>query len=197
LSRAKVLQLVQPDVAGCDDLAMIIRRLIDINAVQEAAQIWHAQCSDTRKGYVYDANFAKATINQDRSYFAWMFNGNSDVTQMLSRIPGSDAQTLTAQSSSAEIQSLMQQFVMVPAGNYRLSWKAVGSDGTPSSRIIASFSCSRERPAASAATYDKAAGLWRQNVTKDASCTAAWLQFWITPGTEPVVLSAIALENAT
>lgn len=196
MARAGVLKAMAPDLVGCNDLGMLVQRLVNANAIEDAAQIWHAQCPDTRKGYVYDADFAKATINQDHSVFAWMFNGNADVTQLLTPLPGNKGQQLTAQTSSSEVQPLVQQLVLAPKGNYRLSWKAADPDGRASSRILAGFTCNRARPASLDAAYDKADGRWHMDLVQNGACAAAWLQFWITPGETPVVLSDIALNRA-
>ena len=80
-------------------------------------------------------------------------------------------------------------------GAYRLSWRGAGGGAAASPRMIAALSCTTERALADPVAPVLANGLATADLSFAGGCTAPLLQFWLTPGADPVTISAIRLES--
>ena len=182
----------QGGVIGCDAIAPTVARLIDTGAVNDAHALWHAHCPDAGKALVYDGNFAKASIGQDASAFAWMFMGTEGLEMEL------DSHRLLVKNGNARPVVFMRQLVMLPPGSYRLSWRAEIENVDPaiiSPEIRASLDCGAGASNGQPGKSDAKTGRVVLPLVVDAACPAHWLQFSLAPGSLPTSLSDITLEQ--
>lgn len=192
LQRATVMEaLAQRGVAaGCESVAPLVAALIDNAAVVEAHAVWRRHCPGASAGLVHDPRLAGATIDQDRSQFAWVFLGHADVSLVLESAAQPGARQLSIDSTAASPRLVVRQLVLLRPGSYRLSWRsAEPADG----RIVAGLSCS---PNLGEWLTGRTAEDGRQavDVAVDDSCAARWLGFAIAaPG--HATLGEISLQQ--
>jgi hypothetical protein len=171
---------------GCTEISPLVSRLIDSDAVG-AARLWHAHCPEAgAPGKLTDPGFDRTSFAGSRVSFEWEFPGDGAL-QVEFASPSGGERTLQASNSSALTLAFAVQRIALAPGTYRL--QISGKPGQD--RVLASLSCRREFIHATPLAV--VAG--RANLTFAGSCGAPWLQLWLTPGSDPVVLDRVELER--
>jgi hypothetical protein len=178
---------------GCEGAGPLTRRLVALNSIALARAVWSAQCPERAQGIIADAAFANFQVHQPDSPFDWTVIGDSDVSLSVEVVPGSAQRRLLLASSASFPRKALTQLVMLPPGNYRLSWTATDAAGAASDRIAATVSCVADSRDWLPAVRDGANNRFVADFAADATCPARWLGFSILPGTEPVHFGGLAL----
>jgi hypothetical protein len=178
---------------GCDRAGPLVEALVAADGIAEAAALWRAHCPGASGSLVYDPQFAKAEIEQDRNQFAWTFIGHSDVSALLEPGPHSPARQVALESTATVPRLALRQLVLLGPGRYQLSWRSPAVDGA-ATPVLASLSCSPNGGAWLPASYDEGSERWASEVAIDAACRARWLGFGIAAQGK-ATLGEIALER--
>ena len=168
--------------AGCDGAASLAHRLVELGEAQAAARVWHGHCPQAGSGIVADGNFAAATIANTETPFDWQFSGTSDVDIGLARVPGGKKVIITTSAPFTRI--VVSQFLVVPAGSYRLSWESQGHTTRDTPMVVASLDCGMQSGHWLPATLDPQSGRWFADVSLGDDCAGKWLNFAVRPGVE-------------
>lgn len=168
--------------AGCDGAAGLAHRLVELGEAQAAAQVWRGHCPQAASGLVADGNFAGATIADTETPFDWQFSSDSDVDVSLALVPGGKRVDIT--TSAAFTRIVASQFLVVPAGTYRLSWESRGHTTRDTPMVVASLDCDMHSGNWLPASLDPQSGRWFADVVLSDSCAGKWLNFAVRPGVE-------------
>ena len=179
--------------AGCERIAPITSRLIQINEAKLGQAIRRAHCFASKVAIVYDGNFAAAAVDQSRSDFVWFFLGQEGIDALPQRRKYPATSGLIIRGNAIRDQIVVRQLVFAPSGTYRLSWKAVGPGGTPTNQILASLGCGVESIDKITPTYDDTAKKWAATVRLDDGCEARWLKFGAAKGPTDGFLTEVEL----
>ncbi len=198
LLRAQVLGEVaaRKGLLGCETVAPLVERLVGVSAELEAAALWRQHCPGAAATLVYDGQFAAASLQQDRSQFAWTFIGQSDSNLLLEPVGDGAAQQLVVETTSTRPRQIARQMVLIASGAYQLSWSAKDRGGAASDLVAATLSCDQTSSKWLAARFDRAAGRWIASLTVDSACKVHWLSFGVTGRSGAVRLGDVRLEPA-
>lgn len=196
LLRAQVLDQVaaRKGLLGCEAVAPLVERLVGEAAELEAASLWRQHCPGAAATLVYDGQFAAASIQQDRSQFAWTFIGDSDSSLLLEPVGKDGTRRLIVDTTATKPRQIVRQMVLVAPGTYRLSWSAENQDGAPSDLVAAAFSCSQIPGEWLTARFDQTANRWILPLTVDAACKTHWISFGVTGRSGTAKLGDVRLE---
>lgn len=196
LLRAQVLGEVaaRKGLLGCETVAPLVERLVGVSAELEAAALWRQHCPGAAATLVYDGQFAAASLQQDRSQFAWTFIGQSDSNLLLEPVGDGAAQQLVVETTSTRPRQIARQMVLIAPGAYQLSWSAKDRGGAASDLVAATLSCDQTSSKWLAARFDRAAGRWIASLTVDSACKVHWLSFGVTGRSGAVRLGDVRLE---
>jgi hypothetical protein len=172
---------------GCKDVRPLAEAMVSQKAVAQASALWRSQCSNPggANALLWDGNFAAIDLNASPNALTWQVIGSGDVSLM----PGREG--LQVSSSGAFELMFLQQMLVVPAGAYRLSWRAADSSGGKAMRLVPKLLCGSSETTPTAALV--AADSWQAELRIDGSCPVNWLRFGITAGEGTVTLGQIAL----
>jgi hypothetical protein len=199
LLRAQVLgeAAARKGLLGCETVAPLVERLVGAAAELAAATLWRQHCPGAAAALIYDGQFATASLQQNRSQFAWTFIGNSDTNLLLEPAGEGKAQRLAVQTTSTKPREIARQMVLIAPGVYRLSWRAEESGGAPSELVAAALSCAQIPKEWLTAQFDKSAGRWIATVPVGSDCKSHWLSFGVSGRSGTARLSDIRLESAS
>jgi hypothetical protein len=197
LLRAQVLGEVaaRKGLIGCETVAPLVERLVGEAAEIEAATLWRQHCPGAAQTLVYDGQFAAASLQQDRTQFAWTFIGQSDANLLLEPAGQGSGQRLVIDTTATRARQIVRQMVLISTGAYRLSWTAENPDGGPSDLVAAALGCKQVSSDWLTARFDRAAGRWIADLTIDADCKTQWLSFGVSGQSGTVRLGDIRLER--
>jgi hypothetical protein len=197
LQRAQVLGAVaaRKGLLGCETVAPLVERLVQEAAEIEAATLWRQHCPGAAATLVYDGQFAAASLQQDRSQFAWTFVGQSDANLLLEPVGEDGAKRLVVETTASRPRQIARQMVLVPPGAYRLSWSGTEPAGAAGEPVAAAFSCAQVTSDWLPASFDTAAGRWVADVTVDNACKTHWLSFGVTGRSGEAHIGAVRLER--
>jgi hypothetical protein len=198
LLRARVLGEVaaRKGLLGCEMVAPLVERMVGEAAELEAATLWRQHCPGAAAALVYDGQFAAATIQQDRSQFAWTFVGQSDANLLLEPAGEGAGQRLVIDTTATKPRQIARQMVLIPPGAYRVSWTAENRDGTPSDLVLAYLGCKQVPGEWLPARFDRAAARWIASASADTACQMHWLSFAVSGRSGTARLGDIRLEPA-
>lgn len=179
--------------AGCERIAPIASRLIQIGEGKIAKVLRRAHCFASGVAIVDDGDFAAAAVDQARSDFVWFFLGQADIDALPQRRDYPAPSGLLIRGNAIRDSIVVRQLVFAPAGTYQLSWKAVSTDGSPTNRILASLGCGIVSIDKVSPTYDSTAQRWTATVQLDDSCEARWLKFGAAKGPTDGFLTEVEL----
>ncbi|MDE2436394.1 MAG: bacterial transcriptional activator domain-containing protein [Sphingomonadales bacterium] len=162
---------------GCAVIGPTVSSLIAENQVADAARLWRGHCPAAAQSLLFDGNFAAAQLNQTESEFAWTFIGRSDASAVFEPDPVSRGRALVLDSTASRPEMMLRQLLLLPAGRYRLTWKAEKADGTPADGIVVGFSCKPDPSDWIAPQFDAASHRWQANLSMDTACPARWIGF--------------------
>ncbi len=188
-------------VGGCAPASQIASRLVSLGEAEVAAQVWRAHCPQTGAGLVTDANFVAATFSDTATPFDWEFLSSADIDTAFVPAPGG-GKWLTINTSAPYTRMVASQFIVVPAGAYRLSWASQGHTTADTPMVIASMDCRMHSDNWLPATQDPRSQRWFADVTLGDTCAGKWLNFAVRPGVKAgagvgggdVSLGAVRLE---
>ncbi len=180
---------------GCAGAGPLTRNLIAQGLTVPAYDFWLAHCPEHGPGLVADPSFAQLQVHQSNSPFEWAIVGDSDVSVNLEPGAAGRPNQLVIASSASFVRTVMVQMVMAQPGTYRLSWRALSSDGQVSNRVVANLSCTAKGPVWLPASLDQRSGRSFATARADGSCAGSWLSLALLPGTDSVTLDGIALEK--
>ena len=172
---------------GCKPAAFTAYRLVGFGEAALAARIWRENCPQPGQGLVFDGNFAAATFTSTLTPFDWEFDSNSDVDTAFvpdTRVGPHGGKWLTISTSAPATRVVARQFLVVPAGSYRLSWASQGHTGADTPMVVASLHCEGADNNWLPATFDSHSQRWMTDVTLGDTCVGKWLQFAVRPGVE-------------
>lgn len=185
-ARAGILGTLARPAWGCTAVAPLVARMIQLNGVAGAKQLWLAHCPGASAG-IADPGFQHLSLGREPIAFEWNLIGSGDVSATPAQ-PG-----LQVRVSGASPLPVAWQLLSVPPGRYRLSWTAQSSTGTAKGAEF-SLSCTpigRSRIIGSpTGSKDRFAAL----VTVDAACPGHFLTLWLTPGSEDVRVDDLVIE---
>lgn len=198
LQRALVLGEVarRKGLLGCEAVAPLVERMVAEAAVVEAAGLWRQHCPGAGARLIYDGQFAAASLQQDRSQFAWSFIGQSDASVLLEPDGKNGARRLVIESNASRPRQIARQMVLVPPGSYRLSWLAEDTGGAPSELALAALSCAPVPERWLAAGFDRVSGRWVATTVLDSECQAHWLSLGVSGQGGTVRIGDLRLDPA-
>lgn len=198
LLRAQVLGEVaaHKGMLGCETVAPLVERLVGEAAELEAAALWRQHCPGAASTLVYDGQFAAASLQQNRSQFAWTFIGQSDTNLLLKPAGKGPGRRLAVDTTATRPRQIARQMVLIAPGAYRLSWTAETPDGAPSDLVTPALSCKQIPGEWLAARFDPAARRWVAPLTAGAACQTHWLSFGVSGRSGTAKLGDIRLEPA-
>lgn len=179
---------------GCAQIAPATSRLQDTGAVVQAAALWRNHCPDAGTGLVSDGNFTSASLVPVATPFAWLTNGDSDIS--LAFVPTATGQRLMIDGAAPYDRVVLSQLLVVPPGGYVLSWHAETANGTPADRVRAAVSCAPQSKEWLPARFDGKSRRWSARVTIGGDCAGHWLNFGVAANAGSVWLEQVALEPA-
>ena len=100
----------------------------------------------------------------------------------LDRVPGGKRVIITTSAPFTRI--VVSQFLVVPAGPYRLSWESRGHTTRDTPMVLASLDCGMQSGHWLPAALDPQSGRWFADVVLDDKCAGKWLNFAVRPGVE-------------
>lgn len=167
---------------GCEASAGLAAALAPHDPMLGAA-LWREHCPDaSRAGALSDPDFA-ARRARPRVPYEWDIAADGALEAQFRRVEGfSGGEALQLRSTAPSGLRVLSQLVPLTPGRYRLTWLARPQTG----RLRAALTCTRD------AAMPAPDGV---EIVVDASCPARWLQFWLTPGSEPVLLGQVRLER--
>lgn len=187
--RARVAALLGQDhPLGCHGIGRFVRRLIADDAVIPAHDLWQMHCPSARGQSITDPDLANGVRN-DPSPFGWQKHADGSLNI---RSAGSEG-GLMIENSAPFARNFARQMLVLPAGSYRLSWRAVKADDSVSNRIEALTGCSSAAPAridAQPVSVTRVSGVLR--IT--GACEGQFLTFRVTPGGAGLKFGSIRLE---
>lgn len=178
---------------GCDAAAPIVSALL-ASQTAAAASLWRQHCPAARRSLVYDGEFATALLGADGNAFAWSFPGESDVSVMLTAPDPKGSRGLAIDSTAQRRTVVARQRLVIPAGTYQLSWRAVSDGGSPSPAVAPLIYCHGQAESVIAGQSERASGRWSAPVSIGSGCQSWWLAFAVGPGPSRVTLSSVALD---
>ena len=148
---------------GCEAAGRIAYRLVDLGEARVAAQIWHDHCREVGTGLGGDGKFSLATFAPTTTPFDWEFYSNSDVDVAFGPAAGG-GKSLVINTSAPYTKAVAGQFVVLPAGAYRLGWASQGHTGADTPMVVASLDCDRHAANWLPASRDPGSGRWFADV---------------------------------
>lgn len=196
LQRAVTLDLAaQRGVkVGCDNIGPVVTRLVGMNIVGIAEQLWRGHCALPRSGVLFDGALSTLQLDQPPSPFAWSLVGYSDVSVGLASASDGNGQQVQFESTASFPRRVLTQLVVVPAGHYRLSWAAGRSDGQPASGLRISVTCHIDINSWASGTYDAQRKRWFADLQIPDDCPGHWVNFGLVRGAGNVWLEHTMLE---
>ena len=169
----------------CEDVRSLVERMVTQGAPEPAAALWRAQCPSPRGkgGLLWDGGLVAVNFSGPAVSFKWLPEQSGDVG--LSAV--ADGVEIT--STAAFTAPALRQFVAVPAGRYRLTWRADDGKGP---RLLPTWGCTPDG-GTSLAPQALGGGRWQADVVADGACRGHWLRFMVRTGEGPVRLGDVAL----
>ncbi|MET0180247.1 MAG: hypothetical protein ABW194_07175 [Novosphingobium sp.] len=126
---------------GCVDAIPPVASLASIDR-QAARVLWRQHCPRARSGaLVADGSFDWADPSRPGSPFEWQFPAVERVDLVVDARPGAGGRALSATNDGTEPVVIAYQEVALPAGVWRLRWRAVRDGGGEDLPIAARFVC--------------------------------------------------------
>ncbi|MDE2561274.1 MAG: hypothetical protein KGL48_03410 [Sphingomonadales bacterium] len=193
LQRYEVVKALGPGVLDCRSTSMLANRLITLDEVAKAAEIWRISCGNSNS-LVYDGGFEDLDTTRSGAAFDWRLSQRGDVYLTLGGEPHGN-HWLQMEVSSSFIQPVLNQRVPVGAGSYRLSWDNLSDDAKSAQALLVSLSCSPLQTDAVTGVADPAnPHHFTRELAFAGDCPAPMLTFWLKPGV-PVRLDNVALAK--
>jgi hypothetical protein len=188
-------------VGGCEGAAALSRRLAELGDLRVATQLWRDHCPEMGRDIVADGNFKQATLSDTVTPFDWQFGTYRDVKIGLMPVSG-DGRGVSIITTAPSTRIVASQFLVLPAGRYRLSWRSDGHTSGDTPVMLASLDCNARSNGWLAANRDPHSGQWFADVTVGDACQGKWLNFAVRPGVGAsagarggqVTLSSVALN---
>ena len=181
-------------LVGCAQIGSATSRMVDIGAAAQAAELWRLHCPAAGTGLVFDGHFVNASLAAVASPFAWATAGDSDTS--LAFVPAAGGQRLMVVGAAPFDRVLLSQLLVVPPGNYVLSWNAGTGSGTPTDRVRAGIGCAQQTKDWLPARFDEHSRRWFAPVTIGSDCAGHWLKFGVAANAGSVWLEQVALQPA-
>ncbi len=184
-------------ILGCVGVQPAVYRLVSVDAVASAAEIWQMHCRnpDGPRALIWDGGLSQFDPNAVSSPLAWNLIGSGEVSVSRRPVLG-QGQMLDVTSTADFSAPLIRQMIVVPAGTYRLAWQASVSTNAGVARVVPQVSC--EKGATQEFAPEVAGpGRWRATIQVDRACAGHWLQFMIRPGADTVTFGKITLTPAS
>lgn len=197
LQRAEVLDLAARRglQLGCTDIGPITLRLVELNFVAVAEQLWRGHCPLPRSGALFDGSLTSLQLDQPASPFAWSLVGRSDVSVALSPASDGKGQQVQFESSASFPRRVLTQLVAVRPGRYRLSWAAGRSDNQPVTNLRVAVTCHIDINPWVAGTYNPQTRRWHADLVVAGDCPGHWINFGLLPGAGSVWIEHTALDR--
>ncbi|MCB2077139.1 MAG: hypothetical protein KDE55_05495 [Novosphingobium sp.] len=181
----------------CDLIAPLLWSMPDLLGYPETRDVWASHCSapdDTP--YLVDPGFERTRLARPRSPFDWRFAARGEIDVTLAPADGFAGKAITVSSTAPGRRRFAQQPILLPPGEYTMTWRAMNSEGMPATGLTVSIECSPEafRPL-SAAILDSAKGRFSADFSVAATCDPQWLALAIRPGLEPVTIDDFAIAS--
>lgn len=179
---------------GCQGAARIVSSLA-LTDPRLGAELWRAECPQpTSQSPVDNGGFEAGDLLRPRVPFEWELAGDGAVeATLLASGPdkAGSGRVLQLRSSAPASLPVLTQLVRLDPGHYRVSWTAAPQ--SQSGRLQVTLACRRDGPTRE---LPVTAGIRAaQSFTVGAACAAHWLQFWLTPGPDAVLLDSVRIEK--
>jgi hypothetical protein len=181
-------------ILGCAAVGPMVERLVAESAEAEATRLWHQHCPEAARALINDGDLAAASLDQQRSSFAWTFLGQGDTNVLLEPDDAGRSNWLAIETTAPRPRMIARQMVLAPPGRYRLSWSARDADGASGDLIQTMLSCAPRPSRWQSGQLDPASQRWSSQFTLDGACSAHWLAFAAGGREGSVKLGAIRLE---
>lgn len=197
LQRAEVLNLAAQRglQLGCEDIGPITNRLVELNFVAVAEQLWRGHCPLPRSGLLFDGSMTSLQLDQPPSPFVWSLIGQSDVSVGITPASDGKGQQVHFESTASFPRRALTQLVAVPPGRYRLSWAAGRSDDQPATGLRAAITCHIDINPWTAGTYDPATKRWHADFQVANDCPGHWINFGLMPGSGSLWIEHTSLQR--
>jgi hypothetical protein len=190
--RAEVVEAVaRAGQVRCTEVAALLFWLAHEGRGPAAGSLRRA-CVGGDRGLITDGEFQRLAANQPGP-FDWQFSpGDADVTAYPVPEPaGSGGLDIT--NAAAGRRTVVSQNLIILAGSYRLTWRAVSEDGKPSDRVIPAALCVGGPPALHDIRPGAEPGTWQAAIDVAPECRGFRIDFEALPGTSKVRLAAVRL----
>jgi hypothetical protein len=184
-SRASILESLATPRWGCDTVAPMVARMIQLGGVASAKQLWRAHCASASAG-IADPGFRQITLGRPPIAFDWNLVGSGDVSANAAN-PG-----LLVRVSGASPLPVAWQMLSLAPGRYRLSWTAL-SGSNPAKGAELSLTCNPTGRSRILGSPKDDRGRFEAPVTIDAACPGHFLTLWLAQGTQDVRFDDVAI----
>lgn len=194
-ARAQVVGSLAANPWGCDVIYPLVVRLVLAGGPIEARALWQAHCPSATQG-IADPHFAALPLSRAPVPFEWNLVGSGDVSAMPASQTRQGATGLLVRVGGPSPQPVAWQMLVVPAGQYTLSWTAQTDTGKVPDGAFVSLSCTptgRSPVAALAAPGGK--GQYSAVVRIGDGCAAPFLTLWLAPGSDEVRFDDLVLTR--
>jgi len=177
---------------GCKMVNQLVFQLVDRGMRDAAIDMWSSHCSRAPVGkLLFDPEF-QVLAAERQSPFDWRTFNSGDVDVQSVVQPGGMRLAQASNQSSITAPILAQTVELAPGG-YRVRVEAA-EPAAARGRLMASIACGASPGALGAAPTGEllAEG---QVVSPPPSCHSQLLTLWLKPGTEPVLLRRITVEQ--
>lgn len=178
----------------CRQAGPIVTRLLAGGQAASADAIWRASCP-AQSLQTGDDNFSGGDLSAPDSPFSWLAPGDSNVSTAVDERAPPDQPRLVVSSSAPFTRDFIARMVYLPAGTYRIAWRAMTADGKGTDRIAAVLDCRQGSNAALPMHMDPRSGIVTAVAQVDDACAVRWLSFRILPGTEDLHFGHVRIDR--
>ena len=187
-SRGEVLQASGIPALGCETVAPLVNRLVEVGEIQSGKQVWRAHCQMATAG-IADPRFTDLSPRK-RTPFEWNLPGSGDISVAPDH---GGAGGLTARVSGPASRMVAWQMLTLRPGTYLLRWTALKASA-PSRAVSLSLTCQLGERIPLTPSALPNPGRFEAKVQLDKACSGQYLSVWLEPTTDDVHVDAIELE---
>ena len=170
---------------GCGLAGQVVDRLARLGRLVQANAFDAAQCPRPMTGFIVDGNLTQlSTSGSYGGFLRWRIFPTGDMAFDLRPDPAGRGQIAKIRNEGQFPLPLLEQFVVVPAGRYRVNWLAIAAGGRPSTAITLKYGCNADNSEPSSQPVSLGNGMWQADIAVTNQCAGTLINFTVDPGGE-------------
>ena len=177
---------------SCDEVAPLMLQLVYAGHSPNAARLRQMACPVLGQGLVSDGDFRRAGAENPGPFDWQLGSGDADVTAS-PVLASAGKGGLEITNSAPGRRTVASQYLIIAAGSYRLTWRAISADGSASDRLMPFASCLGGPAALHDIRPAAQSGTWQAAIDIAPDCRGFKVGFEALPGTAQVRLDGVRL----